>query len=867
MNSTAYNKILIVDDTPSVIDIIREILMRAGYEVAIATSGEKALKKLDVIHPDLILMDIMMPGMDGYETCQAIKKNKAFSDVPIIFVSALSNSFDKVKAFKSGGVDYVPKPINDEELLMRIDVHLKNVAYRTDIESLNRKLDRKVKKRTLELQNSNKELIGKNIELNQLSKELKEGKESLQLVIEGAELGTFELDLIKRTIRYNIIAALTLGYPEEFIQPDLEFWLALVHPDDIHALKKVIDIEHCRNNERFDICYRIKHSCGQWLWYHVKGKVKYSTEGEPVSASAIIMDITEQKISEVALTDSEKKFRILSNFTSEGIFIHNNGTVVECNQAFVKLMEMESKTDIIGKPIPFNKVVPGDREKVMVNMKNKYVGTTEIIIERNNGDLNTLELETSDINYQGEEMRLVALRNITTQKQEQHLTQKRLNLLEMYPKVNLEQLLIIILNDLVELIACDGAILLPFKEALYYDTIQTWSSSLSDKLVNKKPISISLDLKPEINNCIKTKKPILVENLSNDGLDIYNSLLYPVVRSGQVVSIMHFINKAKGFTASDILLVDQIIDWYRETAERKRTEYELQLSEQRFENIFKNSLTPMLLIEPSTGEITNGNTAAANLYKCTSEQLNKRYFYSLNNCPRRSTIKKLQEVVSGKSNSFKFVQKINEEKTIHVEVFFSLIKGVQGDILFSIVIDQTKEFVSKNELLKVNRRLKGLDNIVHYNATSIHGLLDYAVDEVKQYTLANRAYLFMYQKTSSVFVLSNFDKEIRLTHTFKGEDNAQQVSILNRAVFQKKIIIDSGKFNDEELAVNKEDNSYYFTAAIPIIFEDQVEAVIWLGRQSRAFEYFELEQVSLLLETTWLLVEKQQLQQRMEAIS
>ncbi|WP_430816901.1 response regulator [Carboxylicivirga sp. RSCT41] len=861
------DKILIVDDTPSVIDIIREILIRAGYEVAIATSGEKAVSKIDAIQPDLILMDIMMPGMDGYETCKAIKCNPNHVDIPVIFVSALSNTFDKVKAFESGGVDYIPKPINDEELLMRIDIHLKNAKYRAEIERLNKQLDKKVKKRTLELQASNKQLINKNIELSHLSEELKAGKESLQMVIESASLGTFEVDLTTRHITYNSRAATMIGYSEDKREDEVDYWVNLIHKDDVGPVNDVLDIEKSRTNPDFNLCYRILHCNGHWIWCNVKGKVIYSVRNEPIKINAIIMDVTEQKEFESALADSEKKFRILSNFTSEGIFIHKEGIIVECNNTFVKMLEEDSKESIIGSPVPIDKVLPAYRDTVIQNMKNQYVGITEITIEKKNGEHRNYELETNVIHYMGENMRLVALRNITAQKQEQLLTQKRLSLLELYPEVSLEKLLLVILDDLVEITACQAAILLPFKEAIYYSTIQTWSNSaLSLCASHNEGVYLSKDFKKYTDRCLEEQKPVIINN-SDASSGFTHSLLYPVIRSGQVVSIMHFCNKENGFTHGDILLIDRIIDWYRETSERKRTEQELQLSEQRFENIFKNSLTPMLLIEPSSGVITNGNEAAGKLYNKTTEQLIGSYFYNLNKSSRRSTIQKLQEVVKGKNTSFRFVQQADGERNIHAEVFFSLIKGVQGDVLFSIVIDQTKEFESKNELLKVNRRLKGLDNIVHYNASSINALLDYAVDEVKQYTLANRACLFMYQKTSNVFVLSKFDKDIKLTHTFNSDTEAQQTGILSRAVAQKKIIIDSGVFGNEELSKIKEDNSHYFTAAIPVVFEDQVEAVIWLGRQSHAFEHFELEQVSLLLETTWLLVEKQQLQERMEAIS
>ena len=102
-----------------------DLLDASGYRVAIAKSGESALKRLQTSVPDLILLDVMMPGIDGFETCRQIKANEHTCDVPVIFMTALSDTLDKVKGLKLGAVDYITKPIQHEEVLARITVHLK----------------------------------------------------------------------------------------------------------------------------------------------------------------------------------------------------------------------------------------------------------------------------------------------------------------------------------------------------------------------------------------------------------------------------------------------------------------------------------------------------------------------------------------------------------------------------------------------------------------------------------------------------------------------------------------------------------------------------------------------------------------------
>jgi two-component system NtrC family sensor kinase len=117
--------ILVVDDNPTNIQVLFDVLSEIGYRVAIAKSGEAALQRLQSYHPDIILLDVMMPGIDGFETCQRLKSDPNTRDIPVIFMTALSDSIDKVKGLSLGAVDYITKPIQHEETLARIQVHLK----------------------------------------------------------------------------------------------------------------------------------------------------------------------------------------------------------------------------------------------------------------------------------------------------------------------------------------------------------------------------------------------------------------------------------------------------------------------------------------------------------------------------------------------------------------------------------------------------------------------------------------------------------------------------------------------------------------------------------------------------------------------
>ncbi|NCC52084.1 MAG: response regulator [Spartobacteria bacterium] len=116
--------ILVVDDIPRNLQVVGVVLKDKGYQVAAATSGTQVLGMLKHMKPDLILLDIMMPEMDGYEVCRRIKEQDELKDIPIVFLSAKNEVEDVVKGFKFGAVDYITKPFNASELLARVNTHV-----------------------------------------------------------------------------------------------------------------------------------------------------------------------------------------------------------------------------------------------------------------------------------------------------------------------------------------------------------------------------------------------------------------------------------------------------------------------------------------------------------------------------------------------------------------------------------------------------------------------------------------------------------------------------------------------------------------------------------------------------------------------
>src|SRR5882672_1959045 len=150
--------ILVVDDTLTNIKLLLDVLGREGYRVLVARNGESGLEQARYARPTVILLDVMMPGMDGLETCRRLKADPALKDIPIIFMTALGDLEDKVKGFSAGGSDYIVKPFQNEEVLARVRTHVQLRQLQLDAIDTNLRLEKRVAERTQELKSALEEV-------------------------------------------------------------------------------------------------------------------------------------------------------------------------------------------------------------------------------------------------------------------------------------------------------------------------------------------------------------------------------------------------------------------------------------------------------------------------------------------------------------------------------------------------------------------------------------------------------------------------------------------------------------------------------------------------------------------------------------
>lgn len=158
VNQKPQGNIMVVDDQPANLKLMENMLTQQGYGVRSFPRGRMALAAAGQHAPDLILLDINMPDMNGYETCERLKSDPQLAEIPVIFLSALDETEDKVKALPCGGVDYISKPFQHEEVMARVETHLKLYHFQRAFRFQNERLEQAVAMRTRELAEANQRL-------------------------------------------------------------------------------------------------------------------------------------------------------------------------------------------------------------------------------------------------------------------------------------------------------------------------------------------------------------------------------------------------------------------------------------------------------------------------------------------------------------------------------------------------------------------------------------------------------------------------------------------------------------------------------------------------------------------------------------
>jgi PAS domain S-box-containing protein len=291
--------ILIVDDVPNNLKVLSDTLANAGFEVAIATSGKGALQQLQHTPVSLILLDVMMPGMNGFETCQQIKANPTTRDIPIIFVTALTDAVNKVTGFELGGVDYITKPFQQSEVLARVRTHLKLnqlsqslEARNTELQKLTEQLEQRVTERTQELFAS--------IET------LKQTQQLMRLVFDTIPhwVGWKDINSVFLGCNQSLADALNLSSPDEIVgKTDYDLQTSKEQSD----WYRVCDRRIIKSGQaELHITEQWQRADGQQIWLDTSKMPLRDANGNIFGILLVTEDITERQLAQEQLKQQKQ---------------------------------------------------------------------------------------------------------------------------------------------------------------------------------------------------------------------------------------------------------------------------------------------------------------------------------------------------------------------------------------------------------------------------------------------------------------------------------------------------------------------------------------------------------------------------------
>ncbi|CAN1211212.1 EAL domain-containing protein [Tumidithrix helvetica PCC 7403] len=292
--------ILIVDDLPDNLRVLSTALAGQGFKIRCAKNGAIALMAVQTTSPDLILLDIKMPDLDGYEVCQRLKSTELTRDIPVIFLSALDDAFDQVKAFKVGGVDYITKPFHVEEVLIRVRHQLDLQAAKAEIQQLNQELEQRVEQRTAQLAKINEQLCLEVIERQHIEESLRVSEERLENILSSLEDVVWSVAADYSQIFYlNSAVEKVYGYSIASFLGNPNFRLQVIHSEDRDRIEDAAQAMLTTGH----LCeeYRILRSTGEVRWVNDRSHVIYDADGKALRINGIVRDITEQKLAQQQL--------------------------------------------------------------------------------------------------------------------------------------------------------------------------------------------------------------------------------------------------------------------------------------------------------------------------------------------------------------------------------------------------------------------------------------------------------------------------------------------------------------------------------------------------------------------------------------
>jgi len=692
--------ILIVDDQPQNIELLEAHLVSQDYEIIKAANGEEALEKLSAHQIDLILLDVTMPGMDGFEVTRRIRQDNTHRLLPIILVTILRETEDRVKGIEAGCDDFISYPVDKMELMARVRSLLKVKAYNDLMSNYQKELESEVARSTKELKHALENLQQDITERKRAEAELKKSEGKFRAIFDNTSDGMFLVGLDARKFFIcNAMCVKMMGYTqEEFLILDIDD----IHPsEDLPFINEQIG-KFSRGEEGLRSDIRFKRKDGSIFFADLRPALL--TIGEKKYLLINFNDVTERKRAEEELKNSEEKYRsIFENVQDVYYETLMDGTVLEVSPSIEIVSKGQyHRTDLIGKSM-FEFYADAKDRDVIISAIQKTGSVTDFEVRLKNRDGSFISCSiSSKINFdaQGRPEKIIgSMHDISTRKQaEEELRETRDYLENLLSFANAP---IIVWDNNHRITKFNMA----FERLTGY--------TMYDVLDKYPEMLFSNDKREELSTLISR---------TSDGDNLISVEMPVRCKDGSTRVVLW--NTANIYTADGKTIIATIAHG-QDITKRKQAEEELQESELRFRSLYENATIGIYRTTPD-GNILLANPALVKMLgypsfeKLAERNLEKEGFES--SSQRKEFLEKIERDSEVIGYDSKWIRQ--DGKAIFVLESARAIRDSQGKTLYyDGTVEDITERRQMEEGLRQMQKLEGLGTLAGGIAHDFNNIL------------------------------------------------------------------------------------------------------------------------------------------------